>query len=73
MESIMEATTSSSEGDTPTGSATTPRPEFKQVKMHAHNQIILTKVLTQDREKVGCHFTILHLRHGAVLQYRWIP
>ncbi len=50
-----ETTTSSSEGETPTNSVTTPsgRPlEFRQVMMHAQNQIILTQVLSQDKEKV---------------------
>ncbi len=29
-----------------------PEPEFNQVKMHAHNQIILAQVLTSEKEKV---------------------
>ena len=46
---------SGSEGNTPTGSATSSRPEFPQVKMHARNQEILVQVLTQDKEKVQHH------------------
>ena len=46
---------SGSEGSTPTGSATSSRPEFPQVKMHARNQEILAQVLTQDKEKVQHH------------------
>ena len=51
-EDAAEVATSSSEGETVTNSASGPAPEFRQVMLHAQNQIILTKVLTQDREQV---------------------
>lgn len=34
------------------GSDTTSRAEFKEVKLHAQNQIILSQVLLEEREKV---------------------
>ena len=36
-------------GETPSADSLT---EFKQVKMYAQNQIILTKVLNEEREQV---------------------
>lgn len=41
--------------DTPTsssGSDSSSKAEFKQVKLHAQNQIILSQVLTEEREQV---------------------
>ena len=38
-----------SEGETPSNDSLT---EFKQVKMYAQNQIILTKVLNEERDQV---------------------
>lgn len=41
--------------DSPTsssGSDVGPRSEFSQVKLHAQNQIILSKVLSEEREQV---------------------
>ena len=35
------------------GSDTASGPEFKQVKLHAQNQIILSQVLSEEREQVN--------------------
>lgn len=67
-----EATTSSNEGDTPMDSVSTPSdhpPEFRQVVLHAQNQIILTKVLTQDKEKVGGNWMVTRAWSGRSESY----
>lgn len=49
--------------DSPTsssGSDTTTKSEFKQVKLHAQNQIILSQVLAEEREQV-CIYMYLQL------------
>ena len=53
--SVGSADSSNSGGTGSVGSDTPRKSEFNQVKLHAHNQIVLSQVLTDERDQVMIH------------------
>ncbi len=49
------------------GSDTPRRSEFSQVKLHAHNQIVLSQVLSDERDQVLCVRTTVVCKSGITL------